>query len=106
MRYFPLLLGLAMVGCRSTAVDLKHSPAVAVSHQQSLVSAAIPIHTTWSWSYATTMPTENVSFSFEGSTNLIDWYQIIDTNQPPVSIDSYQPWEFYRVGAHWIVDPN
>lgn len=74
--------------------------------QAAIVTVQVPHHYVWTWDYPIPMPADNISFSLEGSTNLVDWYQIVDTNQPPVPYDSYQPNEYFRVGAHWIIDPN
>lgn len=78
-----------------------------MSRAQPLLVVPPPVHySAYTWDYEIPMPADNISFDFEGSTNLVDWYLIVNTNQPPVSFDTYQWSEYYRVGAHWIIDPN
>lgn len=63
-------------------------------------------HQSYTWDYPLPMPADNIAFDFEGSTDLVNWYLIATTNQPPVVFDTSQWSEYYRVGAHWIIDPD
>lgn len=59
-------------------------------------------HLDFAWNYSEPMPADNIAFDLEGSIDLAAWYLIATTNQPPVGYDSFQPVEFFRLGAHFI----
>lgn len=119
LRWLPILF--LITGCASVnrgrqidppvptpSLDPRSVPLTSIiSHAQPAFVGTPPVHhSAYTWDYEIPMPADNIAFDFEGSTNLIDWYLIVTTNQPPVRFDTYQWNEYYRVVAHWIIDPN
>lgn len=119
MRYMIQLVCLFLVGCASSAPIPQMPPVpgdppsptrrnvTIFSRAQPAIEVVTPpiVHTKWTWDYPEPMPADNIAFDFEGSTDLINWYLIVTTNQPPVSYDVSKWNEYFRVAAHWIVPP-
>lgn len=54
----------------------------------------------------TNMPADNVEFDVEKEDNILGpWYLFCRTNTPPVPFTFDGDQGYFRVGAHWIVEP-
>jgi hypothetical protein len=109
MHRFNCLILLLMTGCAATNPIMPPMPTsdtkVLVNSQgmaPSVVGEPL-MHHGVTWDYDQPMPADNIAFDVEGSTDLLNWYLICTTNQPPVGWWSSAPNEFVRCGAHWIV---
>jgi len=104
VRYLAIAL-IALAGCatKNHPIPIERNIVVSGGRQQASIDTPPSFHRGVGWDYDQPMPADNIAFDVEASTNLTDWYLIVTTNQPPVSWDDYNPTEYIRCGAHWIV---
>jgi hypothetical protein len=103
LKWISVLLILDGCATQKPTAPIDRNIVVSGGHQQVSIDPSPLFHHGVTWDYAIPIPADNIAFDVEASTNLTDWYLIVTTNQPPVSWDDYNPTEYVRCGAHWII---